>query len=106
MGWAHGNNVNLLAAGSSRPEVGSSGTGIYHGKDGTIISTLQAGEGERRLYVAQVPKYEDNTKIKSKSLGKQLKKTAERKVHSKDFKMKRDKLEMYETVSGFANGSS
>lgn len=97
-GWAYSNNVNLLAAGSSRPEVGSSGTGIYHGRDGTILSTMQLVEGERRIYVAKVPKYEENIRINPKSLGKQLKK-----IHippnTEQFKMKRDDVERYETVS-------
>ncbi|XP_034483901.1 vanin-like protein 2 [Drosophila innubila] len=98
LGWAYGNNVNLLAAGASRPEVGSTGTGIFRGRDGTIVSTMQAGEGERRLYVAQVPKYDESSKISSKSIGKPLKKT-QKTVNSQELKMKRDNLELYETVS-------
>ncbi|KAM8719645.1 hypothetical protein ACLKA7_005817 [Drosophila subpalustris] len=89
--WAYANNVTLLAAGSSRPEVGSSGTGVYRGGDGTTVSTMQAGEGQRHIYVAQVPKYEENG---NKSVGKQL-----RSVGSQEFKMKRDNLELYETIA-------
>lgn len=38
--WAYRNNVNLLAAGASYPEVGSTGTGVYAGKRGRIVSVM------------------------------------------------------------------
>ncbi|XP_052872684.1 vanin-like protein 1 [Anopheles cruzii] len=54
-GWALSNNVNLLAAGASWPAVGSTGTGIYSGKRGTI-TTVMNHEADTKLYIAQVPK--------------------------------------------------
>lgn len=43
--WAYINNVNLLASGASYPPIGSTGTGIYAGKNGVLVSTM-AGSGE------------------------------------------------------------
>lgn len=36
--WAYAHNVNLLAAGISDPEKGSTGSGIYSGEQGTLQS--------------------------------------------------------------------
>ncbi|ALC48763.1 CG32751, partial [Drosophila busckii] len=57
LSWAYANDVNLLAAGASMPKWGSTGTGIFHGRQGTIVSKMVTDAGERRIYVAQVPKY-------------------------------------------------
>lgn len=54
--WAWGNNVNLLAAGASYPQSGTTGTGIYAGNQGDLISVMVKGQGERKLYKARVPK--------------------------------------------------
>lgn len=53
--WAYELNVNLLAAGASNPSVGSTGSGIYTGRGGTIKSFL-SGTPQSRLFVATVPK--------------------------------------------------
>ncbi|XP_017892649.1 vanin-like protein 2, partial [Ceratina calcarata] len=54
-GWAYSQNINLLAAGCHNPELGSSGSGIYWGRDGirnvTMISNLK-----HRLLISRVPK--------------------------------------------------
>lgn len=53
--WASGLDVNLLAAGYNNPQGGSTGSGIYAGKDGplvTIMSTVPASQ----LLMATVPK--------------------------------------------------
>ncbi|XP_017892650.2 vanin-like protein 2 [Ceratina calcarata] len=54
-GWAYSYDVNLLAAGCHNPEWGSSGSGIYWGRDGvrnmTMISNLK-----HRLLISRVPK--------------------------------------------------
>lgn len=57
--WAFGNNVNLLAAGSSRPEVGSSGSGIYHGRMGALTAVM-TGKAMSKIYRAIVPKMRPN----------------------------------------------
>ncbi|XP_001657370.2 vanin-like protein 1 [Aedes aegypti] len=53
--WAYANNVNFLAAGSSFPEIGSTGTGVFAGKRGRIV-TVMNHNADSKLYVAQVPK--------------------------------------------------
>lgn len=53
--WAYSNNVNLLAAGSNKPDVASTGTGIYAGRRGSLISVME-GRNSSRLYTATVPK--------------------------------------------------
>lgn len=53
--WAFGNNVNLLAAGSSRPEVGSTGSGIYHGRMGALTAVMSS-KAKSKIYRAVVPK--------------------------------------------------
>lgn len=104
LGWAYSNDVNLLAAGSSYPSIGSSGTGIFHGQGGTRVSVMTTGTGERRLYVAEVPKYTissdkpssrqiDNNKSRHRTVRDLTKRTA----NSDNFFMKRDHLEKYRT---------
>lgn len=53
--WAYTNNVNLLAAGANNPGFGSTGTGIYAGKRGSLASVMQ-GSADSKLYTATVPK--------------------------------------------------
>lgn len=53
--WAYSNNVNLLAAGSNNPGVASTGTGIYAGRKGSLISVME-GAKSTKLYTATVPK--------------------------------------------------
>lgn len=55
MAWAYGNDVNLLAANSGEPKVGSTGTGIYAGRDGIITAAVN-DDPIRKIYVATVPK--------------------------------------------------
>lgn len=38
--WAYKHNVNFLGAGASSPQVGSTGSGIYHGRFGTLTSVM------------------------------------------------------------------
>lgn len=39
-GWAYKNRVNFIAAGASFPMIGSTGTGIYHGKSGALDAVM------------------------------------------------------------------
>lgn len=39
-GWAYKNEVNFIAAGASFPMVGSTGSGIYHGKAGALNAVM------------------------------------------------------------------
>lgn len=90
--WSYGNNVNLLAAGSSSPSVGSTGTGIYNGRNGIIKAVMNQGLGERQLYVAQVPKYRQ---LKKRSLNAPS--DIKTRQIMPDIYLKRDYLESYET---------
>lgn len=55
-GWSRATNVNFLAAGGSYPPKGSTGSGIYAGLSGSLISVMNLQEAQRRILVAQVPK--------------------------------------------------
>lgn len=65
--WAYRFNVNLLAAGANTPSVGSTGSGIYNGRNGALVHGMHF-EDETKLYVAEVPKI--NSYEGSISLGK------------------------------------
>lgn len=53
--WAYVNNVNFLAAGANLPILGTTGSGIYSGKLGSLTS-IMTGENTTRLLVHEVPK--------------------------------------------------
>lgn len=53
--WAYSNNVNLLAAGSNNPAVASTGSGIYAGRKGSLVSIMES-TNISKLYTATVPK--------------------------------------------------
>lgn len=91
--WSYSNNVNLLAAGSSNPLVGSTGTGIYNGRKGIIKAVMNQGKGVRQLYTAQVPKYRHLTKRSLSTTSKAIK----AKLTMPDIYLKRDYLESYQT---------
>lgn len=91
-GWSYGNDVNLLAAGSSNPAVGSTGSGIYNGRNGILVATMTLGQGERTLYVSQVPKYENQSHRSRRST------PGVPRLQQPDIYLKRDYLQNYETV--------
>lgn len=45
-----------MAAGASYPEFGMTGSGIYAGQFGNLVSVMATESGERKLYKAKVPK--------------------------------------------------
>ncbi|XP_030246518.1 vanin-like protein 1, partial [Drosophila navojoa] len=105
LGWAYGNDVNLLAAGASRIEYGSTGSGIYNGRKGTLTSVIKLNENERRIYVAQVPKYKRTEQRRQHRTVSQIRKhvrqpTPEQKTQttSSGFVMTRDYIEQYTTT--------
>lgn len=49
------NNVNFLAAGANLPILGTTGSGIYSGKLGSLTSVM-TGENTTKLLVHEVPK--------------------------------------------------
>ncbi|KAH8409249.1 hypothetical protein KR009_011235, partial [Drosophila setifemur] len=98
-GWAYANDVNLLAAGASRPSVGSSGTGIFHGRTGTLTSVMRMDSGERSIYVARVPKYPADRRSQRRRAKRETGSPSSPRdvATSSSFYMKRDYLENYET---------
>ncbi|XP_022215047.1 LOW QUALITY PROTEIN: vanin-like protein 1 [Drosophila obscura] len=106
LAWAYANDVNMLAAGASRPLVGSSGSGIYHGREGALTSVMVQGTGERSLHVAQVPKYPARRATRRRRQRRDLSGAREA-ISSSSFTMKRDYLENYqsELLSIVANQS-
>ncbi|XP_063710145.1 vanin-like protein 1 [Culicoides brevitarsis] len=57
--WAYSNKVNLLAAGRNLPKVGSTGSGIYHGRFGPLTA-IMSSKNETKILVATVPKIVNN----------------------------------------------
>ncbi|KAH8327511.1 hypothetical protein KR067_004939, partial [Drosophila pandora] len=104
-GWAYSNDVNLLAAGASLPTPdGSTGSGIYHGRHGTLVSVMRQDSGERTIYVAQVPKYSSS----SRGIQKRVRRSTPRQVATNSrITLTRDQLEDYETeVIEFGDGTA
>lgn len=60
--FAYANNINLLAAGASNPMVGSTGTGIYHGRHGPLVQVMNY-QSNTKIYKATVPKMISNQTI-------------------------------------------
>ncbi|XP_043265501.1 vanin-like protein 1 [Colletes gigas] len=56
-GWSYAEDVNLLAAGYSNPASGSTGSGIYLGRDGIANATFSS-HPKHRLLVSRIPKKE------------------------------------------------
>lgn len=67
--WAYSNNINLLAAGANNPAVASTGTGIFAGRKGSLISVMERSNSSK-LYTATVPKrgLGDNIQINEQAI--------------------------------------
>lgn len=87
--WAYSNNVNLLAAGANNPGFGSTGTGIFAGRKGSLTSVME-GSADSKLYTATVPKrgLGDNITIVQNAVRYTKEKMA-------PLKLKRDQLDRY-----------
>ncbi|XP_058459439.1 vanin-like protein 2 [Malaya genurostris] len=57
--WAYTNNVNLIASGTNYDPAGSTGTGVFNGRNGAIFSFI-TGEPTRTLFPVRVPKIPSN----------------------------------------------
>ncbi|XP_063699008.1 vanin-like protein 1 [Culicoides brevitarsis] len=89
-GWAFKNSVNFIASGASFPTVGSTGTGIYHGKSGALTAVMNF-LGSNKVYIAEIPKKQSTNheflpEIKYFDPMDMLK-----------LKLKRDQLDVYNT---------
>ncbi|XP_013100718.2 vanin-like protein 1 [Stomoxys calcitrans] len=93
--WSYGNDVNLLAAGASNPVAGSTGTGIYNGRNGTLVAVMNQGLGKRTLYVSRVPKYPHQKHRARRSLPS----APTTRLEKPDIFLKRDYLQFYDTIS-------
>ncbi|XP_016976711.1 vanin-like protein 2 isoform X2 [Drosophila rhopaloa] len=87
LGWSYANDVNLLAAGASDPTLGTSGSGIYQGRSGSLKRVMRQDSGERSIYVARVPKYKIRRRMK-RELTRQV-------ATNSSFNIKRDYLENF-----------
>lgn len=61
--WAYSNNVNLLGAGANNPCFGSTGTGIFAGRQGALKSVFQETETNRILVSRITKKPGTNTNL-------------------------------------------
>jgi hypothetical protein len=65
--WAFSNDVNLLAANANNPKLRSTGSGIYAGRKGTLVSEMNFSK-KVKIYSAEIPKKNfpgnENYKIK------------------------------------------
>uniref|UniRef100_A0A336MY47 CSON006165 protein n=1 Tax=Culicoides sonorensis TaxID=179676 RepID=A0A336MY47_CULSO len=65
--FAYANDINLLAAGASDPIIGSTGTGIYHGRKGALVSVM-SHEPRSKVYKAIVPKMRGTNTVNPPSI--------------------------------------
>lgn len=86
--WAFANNVNLLAAGANNPLIGSTGSGIYAARYGSLTSIMQ-GISQSQILTATVPK---RTNFNSNVVRQATRFTPE---HMRSLKLKRDQLDRY-----------
>lgn len=83
--WAYVNNVNVLAAGVNNPSIGCSGSGIYSGRSGALVSLMTGANGTKVL-IHEVPK-KPGTAVRTNSS-----------VNGSDIdnlKLKQDQIEKY-----------
>ncbi|XP_055595880.1 vanin-like protein 1 [Uranotaenia lowii] len=90
--WAYANDVNFLASGSNLPEIGSTGTGVFAGKQGRIVSVMNH-IGEQKLYVAKVPKRDRPTATVEKQPPHKFTPS-----QMSTLKLKRDQIDSYATA--------
>ncbi|XP_055379969.1 vanin-like protein 1 [Condylostylus longicornis] len=89
-GWSYGNNVNFLAAGGNAPETGTTGTGIFSGKSGALVSKMYNYVSSEML-ISAVPKMGRKDGIKINHQGNVLHAPNIIPNKLKGLKMKRDK---------------
>lgn len=90
--WAYKFNVNFLAAGASNPKIGSTGSGIYAGNSGELVSIMEFTPTRKLLRSTVLRKDVDGGKVEPQESS-----------DSNSFKMmdlylKRDQLDVYSTI--------
>ncbi|XP_058835739.1 vanin-like protein 2 isoform X2 [Topomyia yanbarensis] len=96
--WAHANNVNLIASGTNYDLDGSTGTGVFNGRNGAVFSFM-TGEPTRKLFPVRVPKIQRNVAANLPS--KVDSSTVTGRLHGKlleNIRMGRDFLEQFTTM--------
>ncbi|XP_055537021.1 vanin-like protein 1 isoform X2 [Wyeomyia smithii] len=91
--WAFKNNVNFLASGASFPGIGSTGTGVFAGKRGRIVSVMNH-LADIKLYVAKVPKIDRPEAVLVKQPHEKY-----TPLEMTDLKLKRDQIDGYYSTS-------
>lgn len=85
--WAYANNVNFLGAGANNPLVGSTGSGIYAGRQGALKSAMSGVKGNFML-VSEIAKDPGTNPTVPRQQFAAI---------SPDIKLKRDHLDTYTT---------
>uniref|UniRef100_A0A336M7R1 CSON013248 protein n=1 Tax=Culicoides sonorensis TaxID=179676 RepID=A0A336M7R1_CULSO len=93
LGWAYKHGVNFIGSGASFPLIGSTGTGIYHGKFGALDAVMNY-ISSTKVYIAEVPKIGPNSPAPSPSSKIQRYDP----VDMLKLKLKRDQLDVYNTT--------
>ncbi|XP_055619362.1 vanin-like protein 1 isoform X2 [Toxorhynchites rutilus septentrionalis] len=96
--WAYANNVNLIASGANFNTAGSTGTGVFNGRNGAVFSFM-TGENTRSLFPVRVPKIHDIPKTNHQQF--YTADTVSGRLHGKfleDISMFSDTLEQYTTM--------
>ncbi|XP_055594724.1 vanin-like protein 2 [Uranotaenia lowii] len=94
--WAYANNVNLIASGTNYAPAGSTGTGVFNGRNGAVFSFV-TGEATRRLFPVRVPKIKRDVPAEEQKETD----TFSGRLHGKkleDIRMGRDFLEYFTTM--------
>ncbi|XP_058838294.1 vanin-like protein 2 [Topomyia yanbarensis] len=96
--WAHTNNVNLIASGTNYDPAGSTGTGVFNGRNGAVFSFM-TGAPTRTLFPVRVPKIHSN--LGPNLIPKVDSGTVSGRLHGKlleNIRMGRDFLEAFTTM--------
>lgn len=96
--WAYANNVNLIAAGTNYDLAGSTGTGVFNGRNGAVFSYM-TGEPTRKIFAVRVPKIHSNGS--SNPIQPAAPETVTGRLHGKhleDIRMGQDFLDQFTTM--------
>lgn len=90
--WAYKFNVNFLAAGASNPKIGSTGSGIYAGNSGGLVSIMDFTSTRKLLRSSVLRKDAVGEKVEPQ------KNSDASSFEMMDLYLKRDQLDVYTTV--------
>lgn len=90
--WAYKFNVNFLAAGASNPRVGSTGSGIYAGNSGELVSIMDFASTRKLLRSSVLRKDVVGEKVEAQKISDASS------FEMLNLKLKRDQLDVYTTI--------